>query len=400
VDCYRRSVQLRPDYAPAHYGLGTALKEAGKISEAIASYHRALELDPGFAEAHNNLGLCLEQQGQLDEAAICYRRATELAPDFVRAHWNLSLLLLLKGDYEHAWAEYEWRWKTGEIPARLFAQPKWDGQPLAGKTVLLYAEQGYGDTFHFVRYAPLVQRLGGRVILQCQQRLAAVLAELLGIDQLVPEGHDLPNFDFHAPLLSLPGIFNTTLATIPAEIPYIFADPDLVEHWRDRLSDIAGIRIGINWHGRVADPHAARRDIPLTHFLDLARLPGVRLISLQKSPPDVWQPSDYSHAIIDLGPDFDQARGPFVDTAAVMKNLDLVISSDTSIVHLAGALGVPVWVALPSVADWRWLRDRSDSPWYSTMRLFRQKKPGDWGQVFEEIGETLRKNKVFGVAQH
>jgi len=228
------------------------------------------------------------------------------------------------------------------------------------------------------------------VVVECQKRLAILLANAPGIDQLIPEGQEPPAFDFHAPLLSLPGVFQTVLATIPSTVPYLFADPALIAYWREKLDQVPGFRIGINWHGRVGDPHAARRDIPLEHILPLAQLPGVRLISLQKSAkPNAQTDSRNQLPLVDLGDDVDRTRGAFVDTAAIMMNLDLVISSDTSVVHLAGALGVPVWVLLPSTPDWRWLLDRSDSPWYPTMRLFRQKAPGDWSGVFAEIHQAL-----------
>jgi tetratricopeptide (TPR) repeat protein len=390
VTSYRRAVELRPDHAETHYSLGNALKEAGKTTESIAAYRRALELNPSHADALNNMGLALEQQGHLDEAVACYRRATDLKPDFVGAHWNLSLLLLVLGDFEHGWAEYEWRWKAGKVPARNFPQPKWHGQPLAGKTILLHAEQGFGDTFQFIRYAPLVKRLGANVVFECPKRLVNLLANFPEIDQMIPEGDPLPKFDFHASLLSLPGVFKTDLAAIPANVPYLFADPALIADWREKLAQIPGFRIGINWHGRIGDIHAVPRHIPLEHFLPLAQLPGVRLISLQRGPASAQTADPRSPLpIIDFGDDVDQTRGAFMDTAAIMMNLDLVISSDTSVVHLAGALGVPVWVALPSPPDWRWLLERSDTPWYPTMRLFRQKTPGDWSTVFAQIHQAL-----------
>jgi tetratricopeptide (TPR) repeat protein len=391
VSSYRRAAEFRPDHAETHYSLANALKEAGKTAESIASYRRALDLNPSHADALNNLGLALEQQGHLDEAVACYRRAAELKPDFVGAHWNLSLLLLLLGDFDHGWAEYEWRWKTGKIPARNFPQPRWQGENLAGKTILLHAEQGFGDTFQFIRYVPLVKNLGANVVVECQKALVKLLAGFPDVDQLVPGGQQLPAFDYHAPLMSLPGIFKTVLATIPATVPYLSADPALIAYWREKLDQVPGFRIGINWHGRVGDIHALPRHIQLEHFLPLGDLPGVRLISLQKSPIPI-EPKVDRHAqfpIIDFGNELDQARGAFVDTAAIMMNLDLVISSDTSVVHLAGALGVPVWVALPSPPDWRWLLDCADSRWYPTLRLFRQKTPGDWSPVFDQIKHAL-----------
>jgi len=320
----------------------------------------------------------------------CYRRATELAPDFIGAHWNLSLLLLLFGDFEHAWPEYEWRWKTGKIPPRNFPKPQWRGEPARGKAILIHCEQGFGDTFQFIRYVPLVKELGASVIFECQRPLARLLANFPGVDQLIPAEEELPYFDFHIPLLSLPGVFRTSLANIPTPTPYLCADSGLIAHWREILAPVTGFRIGVNWHGRLYNDEIVPRDVPLAHFLSLAEVPGVSLISLQKSTtPNQPAPARSQHLFVQPGPDFDETRGAFMDTAAIMKNLDLVITSDTSVVHLAGALGVPVWVAMPYAGDWRWLRHRSDSPWYPTVRLFRQEKSGDWEGVFQQIRAAL-----------
>ena len=397
VACYRRALELKPDFAEAHNNLGIALKDQGKLDEAVACYRRALELKPDYAEAHNNLGNALKDQGKLDEAVACYRRALELKPDFAEAHGNQSLLSLLTGDFQRGWAEYEWRWKTKQCQRRDFSQPLWDGQPLEGRTILLHAEQGLGDAIQFVRYAALVKQRGGAVIVECPKPLLSLLASCAGIDRLVGRGDDLPPFDVHAPLLSLPGIFHTSLETIPADVPYLFADPGLVEHWREELGGIAGFKIGIAWRGNPEHRNDRARSIPLSCFEPLAGLPGVRLLACKKgrawSSCKSW-PDRFP--ITELGSRLDD----FMDTAAVLMNLDLVITCDTAVAHLAGALGVPVWVALPFVPDWRWLLDRSDSPWYPTMRLFRQKKPGDWAGVFEEIKAELcatpvpRKNKL------
>jgi len=379
---YRQAIGLKPDFAEAHYNLGNALQEFGDNDAALASYRRALGLKPEFAEAHNSLGVVYQQMGDLEQAATCYRRALELNAALADANCNYAQLLLLTGDFLPAWPRYELRWgRTGSQPRR-FRQPQWDGGPLTGKTILLHAEQGLGDTIQFIRYVPLVKQLGARVILACQPELLPLLANYPGVDQLVGAEVGRLAFDVHAPLLSLPGIFKTTLDTIHAKSPYLAADPALVVQWRDKLSAIQGFRIGINYRGT---PRLRQRDIPIDCFAKLGELPDVRLISLQKGRVGS------AHAtIVDLGPDFDTAHGAFMDTAAIMMNLDLVITSDTSIPHLAGALGVPVWVALPYIPDWRWLLDRADSPWYPTMRLFRQKQPGDWAGVFAEIEAALR----------
>jgi tetratricopeptide (TPR) repeat protein len=399
VDCFRRAIALNPRHAEAHGMLGNAFKNTGRTEEAIDCYRQALALNPLLANVHNRLGLALELQGRLNEAAACYRRAIEIEPDSFEAHMSLSALLLLTGDFEHGWAEYDWWWK--KMRPRDYSRPRWNGESLIGKKILLHPEQGLGDTIQFIRYAPLVKSLGAAVIVECQKPLRKLLARCRAIDQLVESGDDLPVFDFYAPLLSLPRILKTTLDTIPAEVPYLFADDALVMEWRARLEAVLGARnqpaaqvspglsdlhwVGINWRG--SGDYRRQRDIPLHMFASLAQIPGVRLVSLQKVPGEE-APAGAGPMIHDLG-EFDTSHGPFMDTAAIMMNLDLVITSDTSIAHLAGALGVPVWVGLPFVPDWRWMLERSDSPWYPTMRLFRQKKPGNWAGVFEEIGAAL-----------
>jgi hypothetical protein len=266
-------------------------------------------------------------------------------------------------------------------------QPLWGGGPLEGRTILLHAEQGFGDTIQFVRYAALVIQRGGDVIVGCPASLVALLASCRGINRLAEQADKLPSFDVHAPLPSLPGIFHTSLETIPADVPYLFADQDLVEQRRQELRGITGFKIGIAWQGNPKNPNDRNRSISLRCFEPLARCSGVRLLSLQKEAGvDQLQDVAERFPVTELG----SRLGDFMDTAAVMRNLDLVITCDTAIAHLAGALGVPVWVALPFVPDWRWLLDRSDSPWYPTMRLFRQESRGDWQGVFQRIEGAVR----------
>ena len=388
----RRALELVPDIAEAHSNLGNALKEQGNLDEAVASYRRALELKPDFAEIHQNLGIALQALAKLDEAAACYRRALELNPDFANAHLNQSLLSLLKGDFPRGWAEYPWRRKTDQCPRREFSQRLWDGQPLEGKTILLYAEQGAGDTIQFVRYAALVRQRGGVVIVECPRPLVPLLAGCQGIDRLVGKGEELPPFDVQAPLESLPGIFHTTLEDLPAAIPYLIADPRRVERWRRELGPRASFKIGIAWQGNPENRNDRNRSIPLACFEPLARCSSaVRLLSLQKGAGlEQLQGVAERFPITELG----SRLNDFMDTAALMMNLDLVITCDTAVAHLAGALGIPVWVALPLVPDWRWLLDRSDSPWYPTMRLFRQESRGDWQGVFRRIEVALGEHLV------
>jgi tetratricopeptide (TPR) repeat protein len=386
--CYRQALGVRPDFVLAHYNLGVVLVEDGRIDEALGCFEMAATVKTPFPETLNNAGLSLQQQARFVEAASYYQMALEVGPEFADARWNRSILLLLLGDFGSGWTEYEWRWKTGQLPVREFERPRWNGTRLDGKTVFVWAEQGLGDTIQFVRYAAMVKERGARVVFECQRPLVKLLQSCRGIDALVSEDDAPPAFDFQVPLLSVPAIFKTTLETIPAEVPYLFADEALIVEWRERLRETGGFRIGINWQGRGGHGAHRERDIPLEMFAELAELSNVRLISLQKGrAPEALDPAR-GVPIVDLG-SFDDAHGPFMDTAAIMMNLDLVITSDTSVAHLAGALGIPVWVALPFVPDWRWLLERSDSPWYPTMRLFRQKKAGDWTGVFEEIEAAL-----------
>jgi hypothetical protein len=267
-----------------------------------------------------------------------------------------------------------------------FQRSLWDGRPLEGKTLLLHAEQGLGDTIQFLRYAALARQRGARVVVGCPKPLLPIVRTCRFIDQLVDEITPAMDFDVHCPLMSVPGLLKTTLENIPADVPYLFAAPDLVKQWRESLGGLEGFKIGIVWRGGPAHPNDRARSIPLSCFEPLAALPGVRLFSLQKGTgAEQLQDMAGRFPITEVGSRLED----FMDTAAVLANLDLLITCDTAIAHLAGALGVPVWVGLPLVPDWRWLLDRGDSPWYPTMRLFRQKEPGDWAGVFEQISSAL-----------
>jgi len=398
ANCFRRVIELRPNDVDARNSLGVILQDYGFAAEATECFRGALAIRPDSAEARYNLGRAVHQAGHYDEARELYQAALDLKPDLAYAHAGLGMLMLLRGDYDNGWPEYEWRWKTGSLSGLDHRQPQWDGRRLDGQTILLYCEQGLGDTIQFIRYAPVVKSLGGTVLVQCQKSILKLLQNCGGIDQLIGEGDELPPLDTHASLLNLPRILKTNLETIPRDTPYLAANAELVESWRSRLAEIQPFRIGINWRGRQGTGAFRQRDIPVEFFAALAKIPGMRLISLQKDgEEDLKAVRDGS--IVVLGDDIDTKHGAFTDTAAIMKNLDLVITSDTSIPHLAGALGVPIWLALPYVPDWRWLLDRADSPWYPTMRLFRQKSPGDWAGVFAEITIALRERMRGGDPQ-
>ena len=431
---YQIALRIKPDYADAHSNLGIAFKEMGNLAEATASYQKALQINPNFAEGHNNLGNVLlandqlddaaarfqtalrlkpnyaetltnyanvlQKQGKLHEALACYDQALLMKPGYAEAHWNKSLALLLSGNFHQGWAEYEKRWQSKHFHRRPFQQPLWDGSPLGGRTILLWAEQGLGDTLHFIRYAPLVQQRGGTVVMECQPPLLPLLAQCSGIDRLVAQNSPLPSFDLQVPLLSLPGIFRTDLATIPAQVSYLIADQPLVEHWREQLNSYQGFKIGIAWQGNPTHGGDRQRSMPLGQFAPLAQVPGVHLLSLQKGHgAEQLRAVADRFTVIDLGSRLDETNGAFMDTAAVMMNLDLIITADTATAHLAGALGVPVWVALPWIPDWRWLLERIDSPWYPSMRLFRQPQRGDWADVFNRMAQELKRNGVSQTAR-
>lgn len=391
IACFREVVRLRPDFAAAYFSLGLAYMDQHRTDEAIAAYRAGLRLRPDFAEGHNNLGSLLLELGRVPEGLAEFNTSLRLKPDYEAAHWNRAMLLLLRGDFENGWIEYEWRRRLKKTQWATPRQPFWDGSDLGGKTILLHTEQGLGDTIQFARYAPLVKDRCRRVVVVCPPSLVRLLRGCEGIDEVVGLGASLPAFDVYAPLMSLPGIFQTVESTIPAKVPYLSADAGLVESWRRELTDYAGFRIGIAWQGDPKYPGDRNRSVPLRHFEPVARVPGVRLVSLQKGAgtgqlaglADHWPVLDWSDRL-------DEEVGAFADTAALMKSLDLVISSDTAVAHLAGALGVRTWVALGRVPDWRWQLDRDDSPWYPTMRLFRQSRIGDWKAVFEHMAADLR----------
>lgn len=388
VAAFGDALGLRPDFADALVSLGLALMRQGKLDEAIGVERRALRVKQDFAEGHNNLGIMLMEQGRVAEAREEYRRTLRLKPDYADAHWNYALVLLLLGEFEQGWLEYEWRRKLKRAPWDLTRRPLWDGSCLAGRTILLHTEQGLGDTIQFIRYAALVKRQGATVMVACRESMLGILAGCPGVDRLLSQTAPLPEFDCHAPLMSLPGIFETCQQTIPAEVPYLVADPRRIERWEKELAGMSGYKVGIAWQGDPNYPGDRNRSIPLIQFEPLARMPGVRLLSLQKGVGSLF---DEAKITPDPLLELDNEGQAFVDTAAVMIGLDLVITSDTAIAHLAGALGVPVWVALGHTPDWRYLLTREDSLWYPTMRLFRQALSGGWEPVFERIAGALRK---------
>lgn len=392
---YREALRLGADYSEVYNNLGNVLCDLGRLGEAEASYREALRLQPDSLETLNNLAGALSDLGRTAEALPYYERALEIRPDDATAHFGRSVILLLRGEYAEGWREYEWRWRgatTMQAKLQGFAEPQWQGEDIAGKTVFLHAEQGFGDTLQFCRYASLIGTTA-RVILEVQPPLARICSSLAGVAQVLPRGEPRPAFDVQCPLLNLPLATGTTLDTIPfGKAAYLSADPRLVADWRKRLAHLKGLRVGLVWAGALLpDPESAavdgRRSMALAAMSPLGKVRGVCFVSLQ-----VGEPADQA---ADAPPglvlhDFTGELRDFADTAALVEVLDLVISVDTSVAHLAGALGKPIWLLNRFDTCWRWLSDRDDSPWYPQLRQFRQARPGDWSSVMLAVRDALQ----------
>jgi len=387
-----KAIALQPGYAETHSHRGDALLELQRYPDAVASYDRVIALRPDVADAHINRATALHGLGRHDEAMAGYAAAIALAPMLPEAHVTRALWRLKLGDFAEGWPEHEWRWRTAQFAdsVRNFAQPLWlgDSDP-AGKTILLHAEQGLGDTIQFCRYARLVAARGAQVVLEVQPPLVRLMASL-GVGTVVAAGETLPPFDLHCPLMSLPLAFGTTSGDIPAAEAYLAAEPASVAAWRRRLAPLPGLRVGLAWAGNpAATAIDSRRSMALEMLAPLAAVPQVSLVSLQKGEAAThargFPVQDYTDELTD-----------FADTAALIAALDLVISVDTAVAHLAGALGKPVWILHRFDSCWRWLLQRSDSPWYPSARLFRQPAPGDWTSVVREVREGLHDVAIAG----
>jgi hypothetical protein len=365
----------------------------------VAAFEQAVRLRPGMAELYYNLGNTLIDQLRMEEASRAFEEVIRLKPTWAEGHFHLGLTRLSMGDFGRGWPEYEWRTGIrGYGPVRNYTEPQWDGKELEGKTILLHDEQGQGDTIHFVRYVPMVAdrvgaKMGGRVILGCQQSLARLLGQVAGMDQIIAGSAQTPRFDVHCRLLSLPRAFGTDLQSIPATSPYLRADAELSKVWAQKMgartAGSAGtkIRVGLRWAGSTGYAHNFKRSLTLSHLAPLGEIPGITLYSIQKG--------EGTEQIAEMGPrmtliDLTAELSDFADTAALIDNLDLVITVDTAVAHLATAMGKPTWIMLPYSPDWRWMLGREDSPWYPTAWLVRQPKPGDWGTVVTRIVERLK----------
>ncbi len=420
---YEQALLLNAEYAEAHHNMGNLFFSQGRYAAAVEKYNLAVSLDPQCIEAYNSMAIALQYLGEFDAAiekcgqallhkpdyaqayntaasvflkkGLCveaienYRHALQLKADYAEAHSNLGMALLLAGRFEEGWAQYAWRLKTDQAAyLRGHPAPRWDGSCFAGKRLLIRHEQGFGDNIQFMRYLPMVKRLGGTVICEVLRPLAGLLTGFPGVDEVV----EVPSraasagaIDLQVPLLELPRIFGTTLETIPADVPYLYADPAKAQHWRSRFSR-TDLNVGIVWAGQPAHPEDGARSCRLRHFLPLSQIPQVRLFGLQKG--------DAAAQVKDLAaemslPNLGEQIDDFTDTAAVIENLDLVISVDTAVLHMAGAMAKPVWAVLPFSPDWRWMLERHDSPWYPTMKLFRQAQYGQWDDVFRRVSQEL-----------
>ncbi len=426
VEQYRKALSINPDSAEVHSNLGNVLKKSGKYDDAVKHYNTAICLKPDYAEAYNNLSDVYRILGEFDKAIELaqesiqkrpdiesayvnlgniyfahgnysasieqYQRALKIRPDYPDAHYNKGLVLLMKGEFQEGWKEYGWRFKSKEIADQInyreLGIPEWDGTSLNGKTILIRSEQGLGDQIQFARYIPLIKEMGGRVIFECHKELMPLFESYNDIDRLVEKPYNsdcVENVDVCVQLLNLPGIFGASLDNILADVPYLKTDTVSVEKWEARFNR-ASFKIGIVWAGNPNHGNDRNRSCKLTDFTLLSSIPEVELFNLQKggmSEKDERQLTVMQ--VTDLGKELND----FSDTASIIENLDLVISVDTSVAHLAGALGRHVWTLLPFIPDWRWMLDRDDTPWYPTMKLFRQRKPGDWEEVLERVSVKL-----------
>jgi Flp pilus assembly protein TadD len=387
---YDVALRLRPDYPEALSNRAVTLQALDRLDEALASCDRALALGSNLIAGLTNRASVLQELRRFDEALATYDRIAAMAPDHAEAQINRALLLLLSGDFANGWAAYEWRRKLPSWVERGFEQREWSGEEMAGRRLLLHAEQGFGDAIQFVRYAALAARRGIEVVLEVQPALAPLLGGLFGLKVIAAGRDSLPPFDRHCPLLSLPRLFATTIATIPSGAPYIVAPADRIAAWAPRLP-ADGLRVGLAWSGHPDNVRDHERSIPFARLAPLTAIPGVRFVSLQKDirATDV---DDFRRGgnVIDLG----SALRDFADTAAIIARLDLVITVDTAVAHLAGAMGKPVWVLLPRVPDFRWLLDRATSPWYPSARLFRKGQADTWDHVVAAVVKELAARAV------
>ena len=391
VASYDQAIGIKPDYAEAFYNRAMALQELKHLEAAVASYDQAIALKPEYAEAWSSRGVALQELDQREAAMASFDQATALDSGHVNAYYNKSLALLSVGDYRKGWELHEWRWKRDDFPSprRNFTQPLWLGDAsIAGKTILLHSEQGLGDTIQFCRYVKLVVDLGARVILEVEQPLIGLLKQLESVAEFVVRGEVLPWFDFHCPLMSLPLAFKTTIETIPSASKYLSGESERVAEWSRRLGRKTKPRIGLVWSGNKWNTNLLYRSFPLSELIPWLS-PEFQYVSLQQEVWEADKSTFQAHArILHYGDELND----FIDTAALCELMDMIITIDTSVAHLSGAMGKPTCLMLPFFSDWRWLLDRNDSPWYDSVRLYRQEARGDWQGVFSRINADILNN--------
>ncbi|QDV55047.1 tetratricopeptide repeat protein [Rosistilla oblonga] len=384
---YRKALSLQNHFPIAWNNLGNTLRMLGQVEQADQAFETSLQQDPKYLSPLKNRGTLWVWTGQIDRGLAAFEASLEVAPNDPELHRNLGVIHLLKGDFRRGWDEYRWRWKMPGFVRPNVSQPVWNGSDPQGKTFLLYSEQGLGDAIHFVRMAIALKERGARTIVQAAPKLIPLLSTCRGIDQLIPEGMLPGNFDFHCSFIDAADRLGIDVESIPDVGPYLGPSENLQAYWANWLAQIPGKKkVGICWQGNPQHQADIFRSIPLQAFEPLASIPDVQLVCLQHGfGIQQLDQVDFADQIVRLPANLDQSSGAFMDTAAIMKGLDLVVTSDTSVAHLAGALGVPVWVGLPKVPDWRWLLQGDSSPWYPSMRLFRQPEMKNWAAVMAEI---------------
>ncbi|MBF8274866.1 MAG: glycosyl transferase family 9 [Magnetococcales bacterium] len=386
IEKYGQALEIRPQYPEALSHLGSALLGLDRLTEATEKLHQALTLRPRLPEALSNLGSTLHKQGKLTEALVQFHKAKTADPHFAEAHFGESLTRLLLGDYPTGWNLYEWRWRTKGFRSHEHSQPLWDGSPLHGQTILLHCEQGIGDNVHFVRFIPQVKEKGARIVVLCPPTLQRLFSRMDAIDVLVTHAQQIPLCDCQAPLMSLAGLLDITLETIPASIPYLVAAPTDIEKFKQKFKPYPELKIGLVWRGNPNYKNDHTRSMTVAMMAQVQKVSGCLFVGLQKDVTnDELAVLAQSQRFIDLSQDLND----FADTAAALTCLDLVISVDTAVMHVAGAMGCPTWGLLSHVPDWRWLVARSDSPWYPTVKLFRQTTPQSWQEVIDDVIHRL-----------
>jgi len=395
VAAYERALSLQPKFPIALNNMGNSLRYLGRVQEADDAFQKAIDLTPDYFNAYRNRGTLHAWTGRVDLAFKYYHQAMLINPTDAELHRNLGVIHLYQGNFKEGWREYDYRWKCSDAIQHPYQQPKWLGEPLEGKTVLLYCEQGLGDTIHFIRFAKVLKERGAKTIVHVQPPLLALLQGCNGIDYLIPNSIKIDQpFDYHCSLLDVAAVLQINDTNIPNEVPYIGIQKHLLDYWRgvlDRELPPAKLRVGLVWQGNPDHQADMFRSVPLDALTPLADIEGIQLISLQRGAGTEQLKNWKGSKIIYCMPEnIDQTSGPFMDTSAILQHCDMVVTSDTSMAHLSGALARPTCVMLGYTPDWRWLQNRPDSPWYPTCKLFRQTAIGDWSTVVKAIDITLR----------